>query len=286
MQVSTDDNDMGGFFVRKVAGAASLAVHLQKLVPLLVQFGGTRWNRGHYRPLLVTSVIANLCLAAFYASYMGDFVAAGAQQLPMVAIGLLLVESSVFAYYLVAHLSPSKVEKGPAVAMTEGRTPDSVPSRIVSRTILLVSSAMALIAGRDLFFPGFIFEYVPRDDIYLEWTNALVHSPPPGSPEDADAGLEAPLHVGDKFASQYAAISVLLTCLYKYASALTVRYGSDGGGLLQAKMIWKVQAVGDAALLFVVRTFAHAARSASLDLRWHLMCIAYETFILGLYGYF
>lgn len=276
--VTTDMNNMGGFFVRKVAGAAGVAVHLQKLLPLLVHPVGAQWTMGHFRPLLWTAVLADLSLLGFYGAFLEDLKSAGAASIPMCGMALLAFESLVFLYYLIKTRS---TKRGRATAMKDGKTPKSVTSRIVTRTVLIVSSVIALIAGRDLFFPGAIMPFVPRDDVYLEWTNALFHSPPDGSPESHDHGLEAPLHLGDKFISQYMAVNVLILCLYKLVTALFVRYGSDGSGEVKCKMIWKVQAIGDAMILFVVRLFTPAAASASLDLRWHLMLLAYETFIIG-----
>ena len=54
----------------------------------------------------------------------------------------------------------------------------------------------------------------------------------------------------------------------------------DRSGLVSSKMIWKAQAFGDMLLLGMLRLFTPAAKSASLDLRWHLMLVAYEAFIL------
>ena len=145
---------------------------------------------------------------------------------------------------------------------------------------------MVLVAGRDLFFPGEILDFIPRDDIYLEWTNSFLHSPPEGTPEAAENGLTREFYVADKFLSQYMALHILILCAYKFISAFGVRYGSDGSGMVKSRMIWKAQAVGDALILFLFRLFSPAALTASLDLRWHLMFIAYATFILGLYGFF
>lgn len=276
-QITTDKNNMGGFFVRKMAGAAAVAIHLQKMLPLLFHPLGAQWVGGHFRPLLWTALVGNVSIVSFYALYMSDLAAAGAASLPKGFMALLTMETLAIMVYL---FTSRKTQRGPATAMKEGKTPSSPVSRIVARTVLLVSSAMVLIAGRDLFFPGFIFEFFPRDDIYLEWTNSFIHSPPEGSPEAADQGLEAPLYIGDKFMSQYLALHLLLLCLYKYVSSF-IRLNADGSGEIRAKMIWKGQAIGDALLLFVMRLFTSAAVTASLNLRWHVMCLAYETFILG-----
>jgi hypothetical protein len=280
MHVTTDKNNMGGFFVRKLGGAAALTVHLQKLVPLLIHPRGAQWVMGHFRPLLWTGIVANCSIIGFVASYMEDLASYGCSDMANVAMGLLGFESVVFLYYL---LSQRTIKRGTAIAMTNGKEPTSVTSRIVGKTVIIVSSAMSLIAARDLLFSGSIFPYIPRDDIYLEWTNAFLHSPPLGSPEDMDQGLEAPLFIGDKFVSQYMALNLLLLCLYKFVSAFMIRYGSDGSGLIKAKMFWKTQSVGGLMILFLFRMFSPAAATASLDLRWHLMLIGYEVFILGTY---
>lgn len=282
MPVTTDENNMGGFFVRKLAGAASIGVHLQKLWPMLMHPTSAQWIQGHFRPMLTAAVVGNMMICAFYGLYLGDLDAASAGELPRALMALLMFESLVISYYL----RTQKVEKPrEAIAMPEGKTPDSFLSNIVTRTVAIVSGATAVIALRDLILPGHIIPFLPRDDIYLEWTGAFFHSPPEDSPEAYDQGLQAPLYIGDRFMSQYAALHLLILCLYKFVSAFHVRYGSDGSGEIKCRMIWKSQAVAAALVLFVVRVFQPAAKSASLDMRWHLMCIAYEGFILGVYGF-
>ena len=275
---------MGGFFVRKMAGAAALAVHTQKLMPLLFHPLDARWKMGHFRPMLWTATLSNMMLAAFYGYYLNDLEAAGADGLPKLFIGILTLEAIIILGYLIA--SRSSTIRGPAVAMEQGKTPKSPPSKIVSRTVAIVSTAMALIAGRDLLFPGEIMDFIPRDDIYLEWTNAFFHSAPDGTPEASEYGITSALYVGDKFVSQFMALNVLILAIYKFLTAVGISYGSDGSGMPKARMIWKAQFIGDGLMLLLFRLFSQAALSASLDLRWHLMCVAYETFILGLYGFF
>jgi hypothetical protein len=277
-QVTTDANNMGGLFVRKIGGAAVAAVHTQKLMPLLFHPVGAQWKMGHFNPLLWTAVVGNLCIAAFYGFYLEDLAASGADNFAKMILVVLALETIVILFYTLLG-SPKK--KGPAIAMPEGKTPSSSPSNIVRNTVVLVSGMTALIAGRDLFFPGHILSFIPRDDIYLEWTGALIHSPPEGSEEAADHGIESPLYIGDKFVSQLMALHLLILCLYKFVTALSIRFGSDGSGKIKCKMIWRAQALGDGLLVFLMRLFAPAATSASLDLRWHLMSLAYETFILG-----
>ena len=281
-QVTTDANNMGGLFNRKVGGAASIAVQLQKLVPLLFHPSGSQWKRGHFMPLFATAVVGNLALIAFYGIYiMEELEAAGADGLPKLFIGALAFETLV----ILGYLATSKYTKGPAVALKDGKTPSSIVSRIMARTNFIVSGLIVVIAGRDLFFPGKILDFIPRDDIYLEWTGALLHSPPEGSPEAEAHGMERHFFVGEKYLSQFLALNMLIGCLYKFVAAFVIRYRNDGGGPIQAKMIWKSQAVGSALVLYLFRLFSPAAATASLDLRWHLMMLAYETLMLGLYGW-
>ncbi|KAG7339386.1 hypothetical protein IV203_006494 [Nitzschia inconspicua] len=285
MPITTDANNMGGLFVRKIGGAACLVVQLQKLWPIVFHPIDARWRRGHFNPLFATAIVSNLILAAFYGMYIvDDLQAAGADELPKLFVVALLVETVVMLYYLLSQ--KGTMTKGPAIALTEGKTHTSVVSRIVARTNFLVCTFVLLIAGRDLFLPGHILTFIPRDDIYLEWTGALIHSPPEDSPEAVEHGMEQAFFVGDKYMSQFMALNMLILCLYKFVAAFGIRYRSDGGGLVQARMIWKAQAVGGALIVYLFRLFANAASSASLDLRWHLMSLAYETFILGLYGFF
>jgi hypothetical protein len=279
-QFSTDGNNMGGLFVRKLAGAAAAGVHAQKLVPLVIHPTGAQWAMGHYRPLLSTALVGNLALLAFYASYLHDLVSGGAGTMTYGILATLAVESLVILAYLVT-ARPSK--RGPAVAMPDGKTPSSLTSRILSRTVMLVSPILAAVAVRDLLFPGFVFSFLPRDDIYLEWTNAFLHSPPEGSEEELDQGLTAPLYIGDKFVSQLAAVNILIICLYKCVTSFVIRYGSDGSGLIKCRMIWQVQAFAGAFVTFVFRLFTPAARAVGFDFRWHLMCLSYETFIICTY---
>ena len=282
-KISTDENNMGGLFVRKMAGAAAAGVQLQKIVPLLFQPVGSQWFRGHYLPLVLASFVANMVIIIFLSCYWDELTVGSASDLPRLWIGALATESIFLAYAFFS--SKQNAKSGPAVAL-QGKTPSSLPSRIVSRTIAIVTSAIAIVAGRDLFFPGQILDFFPRDDIYLEWTNAFHHSPPEGSPEYMEYSLQSALFVGDKFVSQYMAVHLLILCFVKFVSAYGLRYGADGRGEVQAKMIWTVQAVSNGMILFLFRMFASAASSASIDFRWHLIAIGYETFILGLYGFF
>lgn len=284
MPITTDANNMGGLFVRKIGGAACLAAQVQKLSPLLFHPLDARWKRGHFNPLFGTAVVTNLMLVAFYGIYIFDDLAdAKADDLPKLFCVALLVESAVMLGYLMKERN--NMTKGPAVAMPEGKTPTSIVSRIVARTNLLVSGMVCIIAGRDLFFPGTIIPYIPRDDIYLEWTGALIHSPPEDSPEAAEHGMESALFNGDKYMQQLMALNMLILCIYKFVAAFGIRYRNDGGGLVSARIFWKAQAVGNLLIVYLFRLFADSAKSASLDLRWHLMALFYETAILGLYGF-
>ena len=273
---------MGGLFNRKVGGAASIAVQLQKLLPLLFHPVRSQWKRGHFQPLFATAVLGNLALISFYGIYVREELeAAGADVLPKLFIAALSLETMVILFYLAS----SRYTKGPAVALKDGKTPNSIISRIMARTNFLVSGLIFTIAGRDLFYPGTILGFIPRDDIYLEWTGALLHSPPEGSPEAESHGMERHFFVGEKYLSQFLALNMLIGCLYKFVAAFVIRYRNDGGGTIQAKMIWKSQAIGSAVVLYLFRLFSPAAATASLDFRWHLMMLAYETLILGLYGF-
>jgi len=285
---TTDDNRMGALFIRKIGGAAALTFHSQKLVPLLFPNSDTHFGLGHYTPMLVTSVIANLAVATFQYLYLDDLRAAGSDKLAVFIIYILFFEAFVMSLYSYMGYKASRKAsaKMQATVTDESKHPKSIVSRIVMRTVIIVSGAMVVVAGRDLFFPGTIISKIPRDDIYLEWTNAFLHSPPPGSPEYGENILEAPLYIGEKYAGQVTALFLLIGCLYKFVTAVVIRIGTQNKGLHQCKVIWRVQCLGDALLLLLFRLFALAAKSASLDLRWHLMALGYQTFIIGLYGYF
>lgn len=259
-----------------------MAVQFQKLFPLLVHPFNARWKHGHFRPLLWTSLFANAALAAFYSYSLPEMTAAGADYLPSIFMALLLLESTVIYFYLS---TTRKIKLGPAKAMTDGKTPSSVPSRIIARTIAFCSSVVVLVAGRDLFFPGEILDFLPRDDVYLEWTNAFFHSPPEGTVEAEVNGLASALYSGDKFLSQFMALNLLLLTAFKCTSAFFIRYGSDGSGEIKARMMWKTQFLGNALILFLFRLFASSAKSASLDIQWHVMLMAYETGMLVIYGF-
>jgi len=93
--------------------------------------------------------------------------------------------------------------------------------------------------------------------------------------------MESALFVGDKFVSQFMALHMLILCAYKFLTAFGIKFGSDGSGLIKCRMIWKTQCIGDFFFLLLMRMFSSAALTASLDLRWHLMMVGYEAFILG-----
>lgn len=285
--VTTDANNMGGLFIRKLCGVAALTVHSQKLIPLLFHPRDAQWRLGHFNPMLGIAILGNVAIALLHFYYMADFSASSAEALPKLMIGILSFEAFVMlCYYMSARRRASKVSRTTFTALPEGKTPSSITNRIVMRTVLIVSTLIAIICGRDLFFPGQILPLLPRDDIYLEWTNAFLHSPPPDSPESKEHGLESPLYIGDLYVSQYMALCLLIACLYKFATALFIRYGQNRSGEIKCQVIWKVMAIGDGLMVFILRLFAPAAKSASLDLRWHLMCVAYEAFILGVHAFF
>lgn len=310
--VTTDANNMGGLFVRKLSGAAGLAYHTTKIWPVIFQssptldakrmrFRGSSWGGGHYDGLLLLTAFGNACLAAFYGSRLDELRDAGAAGLAAAYVVASLLEAAVFVSYVAGRRLRSGERRGDGTRPAAGGSPldgpRSLPSRIVARTVLIVSSSIALVAGRDLLLPGRIITFVPRDDIYLEWTGAFLHSPPPDTVESDEHGMEAPLFAGDKLVAQLCALYLLLCCLLKFASALFWsrggrRMGSSGsfqsvdrGGYVASRMIWKAQGFGNMMVLGILRLFAPAAGSASLDLRWHLMLVAYEMLILLLYGF-
>ncbi|KAL7497954.1 hypothetical protein ACHAWT_005853 [Skeletonema menzelii] len=341
---TSDDNDMGGLFVRKMAGVAAMGYHTTKLWPIVFQSApvpsivggqgikmkGASWSIGHYDAILTLGVLGNFCIAAFYMMRIDELRNAGAEPLVEILVMASLIEALVFGAYLmsrrmsmkkttkvVGKQQQQKQQKRPAQTKKGSKDkdassssftpstneynpqedPDSIPSRIALRTVFIVSSTISLIAMRDIFFAGTIISFIPRDDIYLEWTGAFFHSPPPDTVEADEYGLESPLYAGDKFMSQLLGMYLVLSCVWKFASVVAWSKGNrsmefnspenvDRHGVVSSKMIWRAQAFGDMLLLFMLRMFAPAAKSASLDLRWHLMTVAYEMIILGLYGFF
>ena len=269
--------------MRKLLGAGTVALHTHKLMPILFHPNGAQWKRGHFRPLLASSVVVNLAIASLYAFYLDDFQVAQAAFMPNFLISVLAIESIVMIFFLFRQKTTTR---GPAVLLPQGKTHQSIVSRIAARTVLVVGcGVMSLIAGRDLLFPGTIIPYIPRDDIYLEWTGALLHSPPEGSVEATEHGINAAFYTGDKIMSQLCALTILCLGFYKFTSCMLIRYGSDGSGVIKTRMFWRASSLGGALVVLVFRLFASAAQSASLDLRWHLMFVAYEAFILGLISF-
>jgi hypothetical protein len=355
---TSDDNDMGGLFVRKMAGVAALGYHTSKLWPIVFQSApvpsfvadggkgimkmkGASWYIGHYDPILTLGILGNSCIAAFYMVRLDELRNAGAEPLVAILVMASLIEALVFGAYLMSRRMSSRkkktkkiVDKPPQSKQQQQQQskrqaqkkkgskdkdassststslpattteynpqedPNSIPSRIALRTVLIVSSTISLISIRDLFFPCTILSFIPRDDIYLEWTGAFFHSPPPDTVEADEYGLESPLYAGDKFMSQLLGMYLVLGCVWKFASVCAWSKGDrsmesstsppnvDRHGVVSSKLIWRAQAFGNLLLLFMLRMFAPAAKSASLDLRWHLMTVAYEMIILGLYGFF
>jgi hypothetical protein len=272
---------MGGFLIRKLAGGAGCALQLHKIMPLVfVHEPNAQFKMGHYQHLFLAAILGNLSIVAFYASYWDTLTSANAQYIPLLAIAALLVEAVVMLGYWITVRTAHK-PRLPAVAMPPGKTPSSFVSNIATRTICIITTLITILATRDIFFSGTILDFIPRDDIYLEWTNALLHSPPANSPEARNQGLESPLYIGDKFIAQLGALYILNLCIYKFISTVAVRYGNDGSGVIKARMMWKVSCIGDAILMMCFRLFAHAAKSASYDTRYHLVLLSYETIILG-----
>ena len=312
LAVTTDANNMGGLFIRKMAGVAGLAYHTTKLWPIVFhsppehdkksnsgRWIGASWGEGHFDPLLTLGMIGDVCISIFYMNRMDDLKNAGAGEIGMAFIFASLIEAFIFGMYLLSRrmnrkASAPTTRRVNANANSERydpeEDPNSLPSRIVARTVLIVSSLISLVALRDLCFPGTILSFIPRDDIYLEWTGAFLHSPPPDTVEADENGLEAPLFEGDKFVSQLMGLYLSLCCMFKMMSALGWSKGDrrcgpsrenvDRSGVISSRMIWKAQAFGNTLLLGMLRLFTPAALSASLDLRWHLMLVAYEAFIL------
>lgn len=285
-QITTDQNDMGGLFVRKLLGAAALGYHLQKLIPLLFQRYYCHWGHGHFKPLLVTSALSNLSIAAYYLSNIEILKSADAHTMGLKITFALVIEALVMMAYILTSSFSKGFKSTKAKPLPVGKGPNSLVSKILTRTILIVTSFITLIAGRDFFFPGQEMPFPPFDDIYLEWTGAFIHSPPHGSVEAEEYGMEALLHVGDKFVARLTALYVLVVCFQKYVAAFLIRVGSDNSGETKCSIFWQSQAISDGLLIFVFRVFAPAAKSASLDFRWHVMCLGYECFMLAIYGYY
>ncbi|KAL3791856.1 hypothetical protein ACHAW5_002907 [Stephanodiscus triporus] len=307
--VTTDANNMGGLFIRKLSGVAGLTFHTTKIWPIVFQsppqydktskngrWVGASWSAGHFDPLLTLGMIGDVCISIFYLTRLDELKNAGAQGIGLAFVVASLVESFIFGVYLLTRRMNDKSTqptRGKA-DITTGEfdpleDPDSLPSRIVARTVFIVSSLILVVSLRDLFVPGIIITFIPRDDIYLEWTGAFLHSPPPDTVEADENGLGAPLFAGDKFVSQLLGLYLSLGCMFKIFSAWGWSKGYrtlgkvesvDRSGVVSSKMIWKAQALGNMLLLGMLRLFTPAAKSASLDLRWHLMLVAYEAFIL------
>jgi len=321
---TTDANNMGGLFVHKLAGMAGLAYHSTKLLPIVfhtpprydarlrhekgqLKWIGASWNAGHFDPLLALGMIGDVCVATFYLNRLDDLKNAGAGGLGLAFVLTSLVEAFIFGMYLLLrkrnHFTVGRPNTTTTASAASGATyriendPKSLPSRIVARTTFIVSSLTLLVSLRDLLFPGNILPFVPRDDIYLEWTGAFLHSPPPDTVEADEHGLEAPLFAGDKFVAQQLGMYLALGAFLKLCSSWGWRKGHasmgsgtnvanvDRRGVVTSKMIWRAQALGDFGVLMMLRLFTPAAKTASLDLRWHLMLVAYEGFILFLYGF-
>jgi len=316
LAATTDANNMGGLFVRKMSGVAGLAFHTTKIWPIVFhsppqydrkskngRWVGASWSAGHFDPLLSMGMIGDVCISMFYLARFEEVKNAGAGGIGMAFVLTSFVEAFIFSLYLLHRRMTHKTAKSSTGRGNSIRTgeydpqedPNALPSRIVARTVLIVSSLICLISLRDLLYPGTILSFIPRDDIYLEWTGAFLHSPPPDTVEADEHGLEAPLFAGDKFVAQLLGLYLSLGCMFKLSSAWGWSKGNrnmgeklenvDRSGVVSSKMIWKAQAFGDVLMLGMLRMFTPAAKSGSLDLRWHLMLVAYEAFILCLYGF-
>lgn len=259
-------------------------------------------------------MIGDICLSVFYLGRLEELKNAGAGAIGMGFVFAGLAEAFILALYLLNRRmnydykgTKKKIKTNSTLGISLGdiraEDPNSLPSRIVARTVFITSLLTSFISLRDLFFPGTILSFLPQDDIYLEWTGAFLHSPPPDTVEADEHGLEAPLFEGDKFVSQSLGLYLSLGCMLKMMSSVgwskgnrhmgSIKSGGremmvenvDRSGVVSSRIIWKAMAFGDVLLLIMLRLFTPAAMTASLDLRWHLMFIAYEAFILFLYGF-
>lgn len=287
--VSTDANDMGGFFMRKLAGAAGVGLQLCKMWPMVrsATASDTRLSfaKGHYRGFVWVGAVVDASVFVFLSCYRGILIENGAWDLPRVACVILLLETLLWTYYGLT--GPRRAVPSFAAVLPQGKTPGSLPSNIVARTVVVVSSFLVLTSVRDLIAPGCILSVWLRDDVYLEWTNAFFHSPPPGSQEWEDYSTQSSNFIGDKYIAQLAAVFLLGISLYKFVGSCGgVRWGSDGSGLAVSSILfWQGPALASLCVFCVLRVFANAAASASWNLQWHLMAWGYETFIVGLYGF-
>eukprot|EP00584_Thalassiosira_punctigera_P007325 CAMPEP_0172539044 /NCGR_PEP_ID=MMETSP1067-20121228/10325_1 /TAXON_ID=265564 ORGANISM="Thalassiosira punctigera, Strain Tpunct2005C2" /NCGR_SAMPLE_ID=MMETSP1067 /ASSEMBLY_ACC=CAM_ASM_000444 /LENGTH=455 /DNA_ID=CAMNT_0013324667 /DNA_START=64 /DNA_END=1427 /DNA_ORIENTATION=- len=256
LAATTDANDMGGLFVRKLSGVAGLAFHTSKIWPVVFhsppqvdasrtasrgRWIGASWGAGHFDPVLALGMVGDVCVSMFYLARLEELKDVGAGGIAMAFILTSLVEAFILGLYLLsrrmnhktivnerASARASSGRAGAAAGYDPTEDPNSLPSRIVARTVLIVSSLVSIVSLRDLLFPGTILSFLPRDDIYLEWTGAFLHSPPPDTVEADEHGLEAPLHAGDKLASQTLGIYLSLCCALKLASAFGWSKGSRG----------------------------------------------------------
>lgn len=260
-----------------------MATQLQKLIPMLFQPDEAHWELGHFHALLYSAVISNLVLIVFLVFKQVDLSEELIKVVQKLLIPALLLEIMVYLYYTISSRTIKSFNR--KNVSQAWKTPSSITNRVVMRAVCIVSGVIALIAGRDLFYPGTILSRIPRDDIYLEWTGALIHSPPIGSVEEKEFDVEKLLYIGDKFISQLCALFLLINCWYKFCTAFFIRYGHGGSGEVTCRLFWRIQTIGDALLLFIMRLFAPAALSASLDLRWHLMMVGFEMFVLGVYAF-
>eukprot|EP00569_Conticribra_weissflogii_P015931 CAMPEP_0171407354 /NCGR_PEP_ID=MMETSP0880-20121228/19704_1 /TAXON_ID=67004 /ORGANISM="Thalassiosira weissflogii, Strain CCMP1336" /LENGTH=255 /DNA_ID=CAMNT_0011923273 /DNA_START=97 /DNA_END=860 /DNA_ORIENTATION=+ len=86
LTVTTDENNMGGLFLRKIGGVAGLAYHTSKLWPVVFSspprletqekgkgsWTGASWGAGHFDPVLAVGMIGNVCVALFYLGRMEE----------------------------------------------------------------------------------------------------------------------------------------------------------------------------------------------------------------------
>ena len=139
---------MGGLFLRKVCGVASLAYHTTKLWPIIFQFPpmhntvgktngrvvggyvGTSWSAGHYDPLLLLSIVGNACIAMFYLTRMDELKDAGAHGMGLMFVLASFIESFVFAMYLLSR----RMSKTKVTAAKSTKTRGSGKEEVVDNT--------------------------------------------------------------------------------------------------------------------------------------------------------
>jgi hypothetical protein len=131
--MTTDANNMGGFFVRKLAGAAALTVHSQTLFPILLQSEQVHWGGpGHFDPMLCTAMVGDVVIALFYLSYQKTLVNAGVDTWSLFMIMTCLLEALVIFLFLIHRWFTSQkrgVDNTSKVTFPEGKSSSSIVNR-------------------------------------------------------------------------------------------------------------------------------------------------------------